>query len=722
MDFFSFNIYSFLFLLSVLISFILILISWKNRKNDSGIYFFFLISSVFIWSLFSFLEILSLSFGYKFLFSQLSYLGIAFLPVFILMFSLHFNGFTKIIKSSFFYLLFLIPVITLVLVFTTKTNGLIWQNVFIGEEVLFGARPLIYNYGSWYRFVHIPFSYSLITLAIALFIRSFFVFGRKYLKQSIAILIGFSFPFLINIIYVFGFSPLAGIDITVLAFALAGILFALAIFRGKILDLLPVARNLIIERMLEGVLVVDKSNRIIDANPLAREIIKIDHHFFGKNIKEIFPYWNKIEKIIKKDGLGTIFIKERSMYLNVYVNLLDGHGDRNSAYLIIFQDITNQKKLQESLEKSENDFKNLFYRFKLAIEAAEIGVWELDLKTQKLIWDDQMYKIYEVDKNKFKNNRSAWEKLIHPEDLDKVNIECRRSIDFGTHLDSSFRIVCSSGREKYINSFAQPFRDEKGFPAKMIGINIDVTKEKENELAKSEFISLASHQLRTPLTSMNWYTELLLSGDTGELNVRQKQYLQEISSGNQYMTNLVNLLLNISRIETGTFVVELNQIDLVSVSKKIIKSQDSIIKDKKIKLTSKFGKNIPKIKADEKLFSLILHIIISNAISYTDEGGKISLETYLDPTEKNIIFKVSDNGCGIPEEQQDKIFSKLFRASNVKEKNVSGVGVSLHLVKAILDYVEGKIWFDSVVDKGSNFYFSLPITGMKKKERIRKII
>lgn len=722
MELFSFNIYSFLFLLSVFISFSLVIVSWKNRKNDSGVYFFFLILSVFIWSLFSFLDISAKSFENKLLFSQLSYFGIVFLPVLIFVFSLHFNSFGKVIKSKFFYLLFLIPVITLVLVFTTRTNGLIWQNVSLGEEVLFGIRPLIYDYGIWHRFFHVPFSYILILLAIALFIRSFFVFGRKYIKQSIIILIGFSFPLVVNAVYLFGFNPLPGIDITVLSFSLAGALFALAIFRGKILDLLPVARNLIIERVLEGILVVDKSNRIIDANPLAREIIKVDHNFFGKNIKEIFPYWNKIEKIIKKDGMGTIFIKERSMYLNVYVNLLNGHGDRNSAYLIILQDITNQKKLQENLEKSKDDFKNLFYRFKLAIEAAEIGVWELDLKTEKFIWDDQMYKIYEVEKGKFKGKRGEWESLIHPDDIDKINTECQRSASFGIHLDSSFRIICPSGKEKYINTFAQPFKDENGIPTKMIGINIDVTREKENELAKSEFISLASHQLRTPLTSMNWYTELLLSGDTGELNVRQKQYIKEIAAGNQYMTNLVNSLLNISRIEAGTFVIEPALVDLVVISKKFIKSQDLIIKAKKLKLTSKFGKNIPKIEADEKLFSLILQVIISNAISYTNEDGRISLEAYLDPTEKHIVFKISDDGCGIPEEQQDKIFSKLFRASNVKRKNVGGVGIGLYLVKAILDYVDGKIWFDSIIDKGSTFYFSLPITGMKKKKEIRKII
>jgi PAS domain S-box-containing protein len=243
----------------------------------------------------------------------------------------------------------------------------------------------------------------------------------------------------------------------------------------------------------------------------------------------------------------------------------------------------------------------------------------------------------------------------------------------------------------------------------------DITKEAAVDKAKTEFVSLASHQLRTPLSVVNWYTEMLLTGDVGKLNAEQKKYLDEVYHGNQRMVTLVNALLNVSRLELGTFVIEPKPTDMSKAVQDTIDEYKKQVDDKKIKLSCSFGKDIPVIPADPKLLHMIIENILSNAIKYTPESGKIEISLSLD-NQKNVLLKISDTGCGIPKNQQDKIFTKLFRADNVREKDTEGTGLGLYIVKTIIDNSDGKIWFTSEENKGTTFFVTIPITGMKKKE------
>jgi len=243
----------------------------------------------------------------------------------------------------------------------------------------------------------------------------------------------------------------------------------------------------------------------------------------------------------------------------------------------------------------------------------------------------------------------------------------------------------------------------------------DITHERDIDKAKTEFVSLASHQLRTPLSTINWYAEMLLAGDAGKVNDEQKKYLEEIYTGNQRMVELVNALLNTSRLELGTFVVEPEPTDIVLLAKSVSDEQKSQIAARKLKFVPSFAKDIPIIQADQKLLRMVFQNLLSNAIKYTPEGGKIEFSLSWD-NKKNILIKFSDTGYGIPKVQQDKMFTKLFRADNVKEKDTEGTGLGLYIVKAIIDHSGGKIWFESEENKGTTFYITLPLDGMKKKE------
>jgi len=280
--------------------------------------------------------------------------------------------------------------------------------------------------------------------------------------------------------------------------------------------------------------------------------------------------------------------------------------------------------------------------------------------------------------------------------------------------------------KKFIAGLANPFyyirKDKSRFPAsstiapvilngKIVGaveVFRDITKEREIDKAKTEFVSLASHQLRTPLSTVSWYSEMLLSGDAGEITDDQKKYLEEVYKSNQRMVDLVNTLLDVSRIEMGTFIVESKLTDIVNLTKSTIDEQGLQIAEKKIKFSSSFDNDIPLMQSDPKLLRMVIQNILSNAIKYTPNNGKVKISVSL-KDKNNILLEISDTGHGIPKNQQDKIFTKLFRADNVIGKDTEGTGLGLYIAKSIVEQSGGKIWFESDENKGTVFYFTLPI-------------
>lgn len=244
----------------------------------------------------------------------------------------------------------------------------------------------------------------------------------------------------------------------------------------------------------------------------------------------------------------------------------------------------------------------------------------------------------------------------------------------------------------------------------------DITKEREIDRAKTEFVSLASHQLRTPLSTINWYTEMILAGDAGVITEKQQRYLEEIYRGNQRMVELVNALLNVSRIELGTFSVAPEIINLAALARVAIDEQKPQIKERRLRLIPEFEEKIPKINADPNLIQIIFQNLLSNAVKYTPDKGTVRFAVSLDTAKKNILITVTDTGYGIPKHQQDRVFKKLFRADNVRERDTEGTGLGLYIVKSIVEHSGGKIWFKSEENKGTTFWVTLPLEGMKKKE------
>lgn len=255
----------------------------------------------------------------------------------------------------------------------------------------------------------------------------------------------------------------------------------------------------------------------------------------------------------------------------------------------------------------------------------------------------------------------------------------------------------------------------------------DVTQEKAIDKAKSEFISVASHQLKTPATAIKLLAERLLSGKMGEFTEKQKEYFDDIHSSNERMIELVNALLKVSRIELGAYTIQVQKKDPCVIVKSVLDELKYVIGKKRLHLTSICPKNLGMLLLDEHMFRIAIGNLLTNAIQYTKEGGGIKVECKIVHKGKRIgkkvleddyfVVVVSDTGYGIPLASQSKVFTKFFRADNAREKYTDGTGLGLYIVKSTLNYSGGLIWFTSKENKGSVFYVAIPMTGMKTKNQ-----
>ena len=245
--------------------------------------------------------------------------------------------------------------------------------------------------------------------------------------------------------------------------------------------------------------------------------------------------------------------------------------------------------------------------------------------------------------------------------------------------------------------------------AKAVGAAVvlrDITEESNIDWAKSEIISIASHQLRTPLTAIKWYVAALLK-EEDDLDAEQtEKYLQRVYDANQHMIELVDALLNVSRIDLGTLTLMPKEVDAVDCLKDVLKELAVETKAKDLNIVTEINHDMRPAYIDPNGLHIIMQNLISNAIKYSFKGTSITVE--LQQQSQNALICVRDQGCGIPAEQQRKIFTKLFRASNAAKVATDGTGLGLYVTKALIERAGGKIWFESVEGRGSTFYAIIP--------------
>ncbi|HUB93833.1 MAG TPA: PAS domain-containing sensor histidine kinase [Verrucomicrobiae bacterium] len=248
----------------------------------------------------------------------------------------------------------------------------------------------------------------------------------------------------------------------------------------------------------------------------------------------------------------------------------------------------------------------------------------------------------------------------------------------------------------------------RGRPVGAVQLFRDITTEIQMEKMKSDFISLASHQLRTPLSSVNIYAGMLRDGLAGGLNELQTTFVETILQSALRMNELIDTLLNIARIEAKGVEVSESTLAIDELVRQVVKDVTPSADAKHLQLYLALNDGPMTITSDAQLIKEALVNLLTNAIKYTPESGHIEIQ--VKRSGNNTVISIRDTGYGIPARVQKQIFTKFFRADNILLHDVSGTGLGLYLTKMIAQGLKGDLWFESIENKGSTFYLSLPTT------------
>lgn len=305
---------------------------------------------------------------------------------------------------------------------------------------------------------------------------------------------------------------------------------------------------------------------------------------------------------------------------------------------------------------------------------------------------------------------------LQTEKLTKVNIRLEKTLkeqDLGSKL-----LVRKDLELSEVNASLQKLLKEQDMSVKLImARDADLTKANESlkslDSSKSEFVSIVAHQMRTPLSAIKWSLQMLLDKDLGSLTKKQKDMIMKGYRSNERMIQLINEMLDVDHIEGGKFRYTFASVQIEDLIESVLRELSPASLKRNVTLVFKRHQALcPKILADFVKLRAVLQNLIENAIKYTNDGGTVTVSA----KKEKIYLEISiqDTGIGIPIEQQDKLFSKFFRATNAIRMQPDGSGLGLFIVKTIIKDHGGQMWFESEENKGSTFHFTIPILSDSK--------
>jgi len=376
-------------------------------------------------------------------------------------------------------------------------------------------------------------------------------------------------------------------------------------------------------------------------------------------------------------------------------------------------DISKLKQTEELVKVNET-------RLSLAIKAGGIGIWDWDIVSDKLTWDDQMFALYGVNKNDFTNAYEAWVNGVYEADKQRGNEEIQKAIKGEKDFKTEFRVQCGDGQIRHIKALATVLRDDDGNAIRMIGTNWDITAEKEAATqiaareeaekanqAKSEFLANMSHEIRTPLNSVIGFTDLLKKT---QLSIVQQQYVNSANVSGHALLGLINDILDFSKIEAGMLDLDITRSDMVQLFEDSVDIVKFAAAEKDIELLLDIDHSMPRFAyVDAIRFKQILANLLGNAIKFTLKGEvelKIIYKT-IDDNNGKLSISIRDTGIGINKEQQTKLFKSFSQADSSTTRVFGGTGLGLVISQLIAKKMDSTIKIKSTVDVGSVFYFDV---------------
>lgn len=412
------------------------------------------------------------------------------------------------------------------------------------------------------------------------------------------------------------------------------------------------------------------------------------HDIMRQRIQRVLEEWQPAPPLEEQ------FIRLDGTVIDVEVTSVPIIYEGRPAVQVIFRDISERKRMEEELRASEERYRDLF-------ENANDGIYILDKRGRFLAFNR---KAEEISGYTLEEVRGQPYTLLVPPGPERH--KARRAFlknMRGEPDKNELTIRRKDGREVIIELSTRPIW-QNGQIVGIQGIGRDITERKEVEKLKSEFISTVSHELRTPLTSIKGYVDLVLAGDVGSLTPEQREFLTIVSQNTTRLTELINDLLEIERLESGRIEFEFVELDLAEVLQNVARSLQVNAEQKGLEFVTEIASGL-KVRGDRERLAQVFLNLVSNAIKYTP-AGTVELTAYREGD--TVVVAVRDTGIGLSERDKQKLFQKFFRSDNPYVRKISGTGLGLSIAKAIVERHNSTITVTSELGQGSTFTVRLP--------------
>jgi PAS domain S-box-containing protein len=389
--------------------------------------------------------------------------------------------------------------------------------------------------------------------------------------------------------------------------------------------------------------------------------------------------------------------KAVSAYVNLTIEALKEKNGSVSGVMAVAADVTEQVTARKNVE-------NISDRLRLAMDASGMGIWQTVWGSDLLEVSPKARAIHGIHPDEVLSFDKTLSVVV-PEHRDRFQQAILDAVEKKGRFSENYQIQpFDDSKRKWLNSTGKVELNEQGEVISVIGTILDITESKEDELRKNDFIGMVSHELKTPLTSLNGYTQLLKIHARKSDDNFTNEKLDKINNQVKKMSTLINGFLNVSRFESGKIHLDKQKFDLSQLIAEMIEESELDIETNQLEY---LNRHETEVTADRDKIGSVLSNLFSNAIKYS--GGKKTVKVKSVVDEEGITVSVSDEGMGIKPHDLEKLFDRYFRVEGPTTINISGFGIGLYLSAEIIKRHEGKIWATSEVGKGSTFYFQLPV-------------
>ncbi|HEY3388320.1 MAG TPA: histidine kinase N-terminal 7TM domain-containing protein [Prolixibacteraceae bacterium] len=731
-----FTIYSVFFLATALVSFFVAFLAWQRRFVKGSKELTLLMIAAGIGAFWLIFETAAPTMSEKIFWSKLEFIGGIPTPVLYLIFVLRFTGKDKFISPKYIFLLFIIPVITFALTITNEHHNLIWSGFSAISEK---TNLMEYFHGMGFWIGYIAYTYLMLLLAVVCLFSFIIRQNKPFSFQGWIVLISGLCPWITSVVYLTGSNPVTGLDISPISIIISGTLAAYAILNIRFLDLVPVAREMLVETLPDGILALDKQNRIQDINGAAIAFLGIPNKYiigFPASDVGASATW-LMNAAISNDAGDQIDIQnnnENKTFRIIKHTIKNQPGSR----LIVIQDITEQVASNKEIRAGEERYRQMFSMFRLMSDNIDDFLWAKDMDNKYTFVNKTMCDRLLVAKSvhepigktdAFFINR---EKETHPDNhewhtfsIDPITTDILTISEKDSRKYDTFGNV--QGKFLFLDVHKAPIWDHLGNQIGIVGTARDVTltkqleKEKtvalellqksENNLQKinaekDKFFSIIAHDLRSPFSGFLGLTEIMAE-DLPSLTMEE---IRDISvSMKKSAVNLFRLLenlLNWAKMQQRLIPLKKDLVVLHLVVEESVAMLLESAKTKEIEIIWHIPHEI-EIFADTNMLQTIIRNLVSNAVKFTLPGGKVNISART-TKDKNVEISVEDTGIGMSPAMVDHLFRLDIKTSRKGTEGEPSSGLGLLLCKEFVEIQGGKIWVESDEGKGSTFHFTIP--------------